>query len=205
MNTLKCSMVSATIVALSTGWAAAAPAVVLDYLNLRVGPGYGYGIIEVIPSGWIVDAGACGDGWCQVNVDGFAGYVDANYLGIARPPVIAYGPPPYYWSRGPYDGRYTYSTYPYRGYSGPRYDPNYAYDDGYDDDPLSPGTFAGAYAQQRDAGMRIDRRATAPVRSTAVAKSKATPHVAKVASNASTTGAATTAPRPNRADQNPPR
>jgi uncharacterized protein YraI len=45
MNTWKCSMLSASIVALSTGWAAAAPAVVLDYLNLRVGPGYEYGII----------------------------------------------------------------------------------------------------------------------------------------------------------------
>ena len=50
MNTWKCSMLSASIVALSTGWAAAAPAVVLDYLNLRVGPGYEYGIIEVIHS-----------------------------------------------------------------------------------------------------------------------------------------------------------
>jgi hypothetical protein len=204
MNTWKCSMLSAAIVTLSTGWAAAAPAVVLDYLNLRVGPGYDYGIIEMIPSGWIVDAGACGDGWCQVRVDGFAGYVDANYLGIAQPPAIAYGPPPYYWSRGPYDGRYTYSTYPYGGYSGARYDPNYAYD-GYDDDSLSPGTFAGAYAQKRDAGMRIDRRVTAPARSTAVAKNKATPHGAKVASNASATGAAVSAPRLSRADQTPPR
>jgi len=204
MNTLKCSMLSATIVALSTGWAAAAPAVVLDYLNLRVGPGYGYGIIEVIPTGWIVDAGACGDGWCQVNVDGIAGYVDANYLGIARPPAIAYGPPPYYWSRGAYDGRYTYSTYPYRGYFGAPYDPNYAYD-GYDDGSLPPGTLAGAYAQARDAGTRIDRRLTAPVRSTAVAKNKATPHGAKVASSASTTGVAASALRSGRADQILPR
>jgi len=204
MNTWKCSMLSAAITALSTGWAAAAPAVVLDYLNLRVGPGYGYGVIEVIPSGWIVDAGACGDGWCQVNVDGIAGYVDANYLGIARPPAIAYAPLPYYWSRGPYDGRYAYSTYPYTGYPGPRYAPHYAYFNGYDDDSLYPGTFAGAYAQERDAGMRINRRVTAPVRSTAVVKNKATPH-AKVASSTSTTGAATSAPRLSGTDLNPPR
>jgi len=205
MNTWKkSSMLGATIVALSTGWAAAAPAVVLDYLNLRVGPGYDYGIIEVIPSGWIVDAGACGDGWCQVNVDGIAGYVDANYLGIARPPAIAYGPPPYYWSRSPYDGRYAYSTYPYPGDPGPRYDPNYAYFNGYDDDSLYPGTFAGASAQERDAGMRINRRVTTPVRSTAVVKNQAAPH-AKVASSTSTTSAATSAPRPSRADLNPPR
>ena len=48
MNTFKCFTLSAGIVALSTGWAAAAPAVVLDYLNLRLGPGYDFDIIEVI-------------------------------------------------------------------------------------------------------------------------------------------------------------
>jgi hypothetical protein len=207
MNTWKCSMLSAGIVALSTGWAAAAPAVVLDFLNLRVGPGYEYGIIEVIPSGWIVNAGICAEGWCQVSVDGIVGYVDANYLGMAQPPAIASGPSPYYGSYGPYVRRYSYWTYPYRGYAGARYDPN---DDGYDDDALPPGAFAGAYAQGRDAGMRIDRRTAAHVKSAAVAKNKATPRGGKVASssltsNSSTTGAAINAIRPNRADQNPPR
>jgi hypothetical protein len=38
MNTWKCSLLSTSIVVLSTGWAAAGPAVVLDYLNLRAGP-----------------------------------------------------------------------------------------------------------------------------------------------------------------------
>jgi uncharacterized protein YraI len=106
MNTCKCSILSVSIIALSTGWAAAAPAVVLDYLNLRVGAGYDYAVIEVIPVGWIVDAGSCGDGWCQINVAGTAGYVDANYLGGARPPVIAYGVSAYYWPYGLYDRRY---------------------------------------------------------------------------------------------------
>ena len=207
MNTWKCSMLSASIVALSTGWAAAAPAVVLDYLNLRVGPGYEYGIIEVIPAGWTINAGACVDGWCQVNVNGIAGYVDANYLGVARAPTIAYGAPPAYWSYGPYAGRYTYGTYPYRGYYGAQYDPNYVYSDGYYDDPPFPGAFANAYAQERDAGVRVDRRPADRIGRTAVAKSKgtATPHVAKPAGSPSTTGAATGAIRPNRADQNPPR
>jgi hypothetical protein len=210
MNTWKCSMLSAGIVALSTGWAAAAPAVVLDFLNLRVGPGYEYGIIEVIPSGLIVNAGVCVEGWCQVNVDGIVGYVDANYLGMAQPPAIASGPPPYYGSYGPYVRRYTYGTYPYRGYAGAPYDPNYAYDDGYGDDVLPPGALAGAYGQARDAGMKIGRRTAAPVRSAAVTKNKPAPHSAKVVgssltANPSTTGAATTAIRPNRADLNPPR
>jgi uncharacterized protein YraI len=201
MNTWKCSMLSASFVALSTGWAAAAPAVVLDYLNLRVGPGYDYGIIEVIPAGWIIDAGACVDGWCQANVNGLAGYVDANYLGTARPPAIAYGAPRYYWPYGQYDGRYTYWTYPYRA----SYDPNYAYYDGYYDGSPSAGAFAGAYAEERDAGTRGDRRPTGRIKPAAVAKNKVTapPHVAKLASSSMTTGAATRGL--NRTDQNPTR
>jgi SH3-like domain-containing protein len=75
MNTFKCSLLSASFVALSTGWAAAAPAVVLDYLNLRYAPGYDQYIIEVIPPGWIVNTGACAHGWCQVNVNGVLGFV----------------------------------------------------------------------------------------------------------------------------------
>jgi uncharacterized protein YraI len=213
MNIWKCSMLSASIVALSTGWAAAAPAVVLDLLNLRVGPGYGYGIIEVIPAGLIIDAGACFDGWCQVSVNGIAGYVDANYLVAAQPAAITYGASPSYWPYSRYDGRYTSWTYPYRGYYGAAYDPNYAYYDGYFGSP-SPGTFGGAYAYADEpvAGMRVERRPIDRNRPAAVAKRKETPpiHVARPASGAPassslTTGAATGAIRPNRADQNPPR
>jgi hypothetical protein len=207
MNTWRCFMLSANILALSTGWAAAAPAVVLDYLNLRVGPGYDYGVIEVIPAGWIIDAGACVDGWCQANVNGFAGYVDANYLGTARPPAIAYGAPRYDWPYGRYDGRYTYWAYPYRGYYVAPYDPNYAYYDGDYDGSISPGAFAGAYAYvpDRDAGMKGDRRPTGRIKPAAVAKNKVTapPHVAKLASSSMTTGAATRGL--NRTDQNPTR
>jgi hypothetical protein len=46
---------SVGFVVLSAGWAAAAPAVVLDYLNLRYAPGYDQYIIEVIPPGWVVN------------------------------------------------------------------------------------------------------------------------------------------------------
>ena len=65
MNTLKCSLMSVGFVVLSAGWAAAAPAVVLDYLNLRYAPGYDQYIIEVIQPGWVVNTGACADGWCS--------------------------------------------------------------------------------------------------------------------------------------------
>jgi len=205
MHTLKCSVLSASIVALSTGWAAAAPAVVLDFLNLRSGPGYDYGVIEIIPVGLVVDAGGCVPGWCQVNVNGIIGYVDASYLSFAQAPVTTYGAPPY-WTYGPYDGRYTYWTRPYRDYYGLRYDPNYAYFPGYyggaDPDPL-----ASAYAAAPDEGVIVDRRRTNRVRHTAVAKSggPAAPNVTSpIRRGPATTGAATAAAHPNRSEQNRP-
>jgi uncharacterized protein YraI len=91
MNTLKCSLLSASILALSTGWAAAAPAVVLDWLNLRAGPGFDNYIISIIPAGWIIEAGGCSQGWCAVNVNGIPGYVDANYLAVPTPAAYSWG------------------------------------------------------------------------------------------------------------------
>jgi uncharacterized protein YraI len=174
MNTWKCSMLSASMLALSTGWVAAAPAVVLDYLNLRFGPGYDYYIIEVIPAGWIVNAGGCADGWCQVSVNGIPGYVDANYLGVPAPP--------YYWANWTY--------------------PNYAYYYGYYGDPYA-GPFADAYAEGRDADLKVGRKLADRARRTAVAKNSGTaaphvakPNVAKLAGGPSTPGGATTAVRP---------
>jgi uncharacterized protein YraI len=186
MNMLKCSTLSAAIVSLATGSAAAAPALVLDYLNLRVGPGYEYGIIEVIPAGWVIDAGGCVDGWCQVNVNGIPGYVDANYLGLARPPAIAYGAPPYYRSYGPYYGPYADWAYPYRDYSTPRFDLRYGY---LDDLPYSD---AFAYAPAEGAGMRANGKPIDPVKRPVVAKNKAasTSHVAGIPTRSVATGAA---------------
>jgi uncharacterized protein YraI len=168
MNTWKCSMLSATIVALSTGWAAAAPAVVLDYLNLRSGPGYYYNVIEIIPAGWMVEVGGCVPGWCQANINGITGYVDANYLSFAQAPVTVYATPRYYWTYGPYYGRYTYWAYPYRDYYSLQYEPNYSYFYGYHGMP-DPSPFANAYAEAPD-GMTVDRRQTNRSRHTPVAK-----------------------------------
>jgi uncharacterized protein YraI len=170
MKTWKCSMLSASIVALSTGWAAAAPAVVLDYLNLRFGPGYDYYIIEVIPAGWLVDAGGCADGWCQVNVNGVPGYVDANYLAVPAPP--------YYWANWTY--------------------PNYAYYYGYYGAPYVGPSYADAYAEGRDADIKAGRKLTDRVKRAVVANKSgtATPRVAKLASGPSTIGAATPGARP---------
>jgi hypothetical protein len=182
MNTWKCSMLSASIVALSAGSATAAPAVVLDYLNLRSGPDYSYSVIAIIPAGWMVDAGSCVPGWCQANVNGITGYVDANYLGFVQAPVTAYGATPYYWTYGPYDGRYTYLSYPYRDYYGLRYYPNYSYFYGYNGGP-DAGPFASAYAEASDR-MTVDRRQTNRPRHTPVTKNGGTagPNVTSPAS-----------------------
>jgi uncharacterized protein YraI len=205
MNTWKCSMLGASMLALSAGWAAAAPAVVLDYLNLRFGPGYNYPIIEVIPAGWMVEAGGCFDGWCQVNVNGTPGYVDAAYLASPTAPAIAYGASPYYGPYGLYDSRYTNWAYPYRVYSGLRYDPTVAYYYGYYDAPYL-GSIAGAYAEARDAKMTPDRRPSDRVGHAAVARNNgAMPlHAAKPTSSSSSTGVAVAAVHPNRTDKSPP-
>jgi hypothetical protein len=149
---------SVSFLALSTGWAVAAPAVVLDYLNLRAGPGYDNYIIEVIPAGWIINAGGCADGWCQVNVNGILGYVDSDYLGVPTPV--------YYWSTWAY--------------------PNYAYYYGYYPAPYvgaapyagaAPyvGPYGGAFAQGRDADLKVARKLTDHAKPKAVAKNKGAP------------------------------
>jgi uncharacterized protein YraI len=192
MNSFKCFTLSAGIVALSTGWAAAAPAVVLDYLNLRVGPGYDFYIIEVLPVGWIVNAGGCADGWCVVNVNGVVGYVDANYLGV---PV-----PPYAWSNG-----YAYWSYP-----------NYAYYYGYAGAPYAGAPYAGApyvdpyagaFAQGRDADMAAGRKLADRANYKALPKNGGNLplRAARPAGEPATTSAAPASLRLNRADRMPPR
>ena len=113
MNTLKCSLLSASILALSTGWAAAAPAVVLDWLNLRAGPGFDNYIVSIIPAGWIIEAGGCSAGWCAVNVNGIPGYVDANYLAVPTPAAYGWG-----WAYPNYAYYYGYLGPSYAGYAG---------------------------------------------------------------------------------------
>jgi uncharacterized protein YraI len=116
MNTGKCLLLSAGIVALSTGWAAAAPAVVLDFLYLHSGPGFNFRAVDVIPPGGLVNARNCSVGWCQVNINGVIGYVDSRYLDFSAPPPIAYAVPSYYWPYGAYSALYSYWSNPYGYY-----------------------------------------------------------------------------------------
>jgi uncharacterized protein YraI len=217
MNPWKCSMLSASMLALSTGWAAAAPAVVLDYLNLRFGPGYDYYIITVIPAGWTVNAGVCADGWCQVNVNGIIGFVDANYLGV---------PTPTYWTTATYPNYASYYGYSGYGYSG------YGYSRaGYAGYYGRPYVYDDYYAKGKDADLKAARRLTErpndvagtprggpaplhaakpptiggtaalhPVKPPSIGGTAAL-HPVKPATGPTTTGAGTPLLRPNRADQ----
>ncbi len=182
------SIVSAGIMALSTTWAAAGPVRVLDYLNLRTGPGIVYPIIEIIPAGWTIDAGGCVAGWCQVNVNGIVGYADANFLGfgygpvaLAPAPVVVPGPvvaapPPY-----PY----------YQPYAGYYYDSGYAYGG-----PAYPAPF-GAYAEASDADVAVATRRAGRATVTRADRAEAPRHIA-TAQRRSPTGV-----RPVRLGQNP--
>jgi len=95
-------------------------------VNLRSGPGTGYGIVTTLPGGVAVGVGSCVPGWCQASYSGLNGWIAAAYLGgvgqpaYVAPPVYAYPPPPppaypYYapYYGGGYGG--------YGGYGGPTF------------------------------------------------------------------------------------
>lgn len=66
----------------ATAAAFATPALVTTDLNLRTGPGTGYGRITAMPDGAIVDVTGCvrGYNWCRVNWAGYDGWASSNYL-----------------------------------------------------------------------------------------------------------------------------
>jgi len=117
-------MTGAGVLALSTGFAAAAPAVVQNDLNLRSGPGIEYPVVAAMPSGATVDVMGCEAGWCRVGFNGTVGWASRAYMGLGGGVAVA---PAY---RGYGEGyvvggiapRYGYAadTYAYGGY-GPRY------------------------------------------------------------------------------------
>ncbi len=84
--------------------AMAAPAYVTSNVNVRSGPGTGYGVVDTLRRGEQVDVQQCRGSWCYVQKRGPDGWVSANYLsagggwdnGWNRPP-----PPPPVWNPGP--------------------------------------------------------------------------------------------------------
>lgn len=92
------------LVAFNPADVAAQDAHVTADLNVRTGPGTGYGRIGVVPRGGPVDILSCGGGWCRIRYGGLVGYVSGNYLsrGYAGGPVYAtppvYAPAPRFYS-----------------------------------------------------------------------------------------------------------
>jgi hypothetical protein len=85
------------LLALSAAGAAAAPALAVNNVNLRQGPGTTYTVILTIPGGSNVDVSGCSGQWCQVTFQGQNGYAIATSFdqgGGAPPPPGAAGPPP---------------------------------------------------------------------------------------------------------------
>src|SRR5215469_1625461 len=124
-------MSGAGLLALSTGFAAAAPAVVQQDVNLRAGPGIDYDVITAMPSGATVDVMGCEAGWCRVAFGGATGFASRGYLGLgggvaAAPAYTGYGV-----AVGP-------------AYAG-GYAPAYGYDEGVAHGGYSPGYTYGYY------------------------------------------------------------
>src|SRR5215469_9924112 len=111
-------MSGAGLLALSTGFAAAAPAVVQQDVNLRAGPGIGYEVIAAMPSGATVDVMGCEAGWCRVAFSGTTGFASRGYLGLGGGVAAA---PTYGVAVGP-----AYEV----GYASGGYAPAYGYDEG---------------------------------------------------------------------------
>ena len=60
--------------------ALAAPAYATSNVNVRSGPGTGYGQVDVLRRGDSVDIDYCRGSWCFVNKSGPDGWVSASYL-----------------------------------------------------------------------------------------------------------------------------
>ena len=63
----------------------AAPAYATGSVNVRSGPGTGYGRVDTLSRGEQVDVEQCRGSWCYVIKSGPDGWVSANYLDRGRP------------------------------------------------------------------------------------------------------------------------
>jgi len=77
----------------SAGAAFADPAQATAAVNVRSGPGTGYGVVDTLYPGENVDVGNCQGSWCYIQHNGPAGWVSANYLDEGGG---SYTPPPTY-------------------------------------------------------------------------------------------------------------
>ncbi len=71
---------SASLLAIATGVAAAAPVTARSDAALHAGPGPTFGVIGHVPRGARLETTDCTGGWCQVELNGIAGFVSAADL-----------------------------------------------------------------------------------------------------------------------------
>ncbi len=118
------AVVVAVLLAAISG-ALAKPAYVASTVNLRAAPGTTSEIVGKIPSGSLVDAGECTEGWCAVTWQDKNGFAIQSALDLSgrvpqrrtvrrpvygpdeveEPPVYVEVPPPPYYARPYYYGR----------------------------------------------------------------------------------------------------
>lgn len=140
MRLMSKMMASAGVLALTTGVAAAAPAVVQNDLNLRAGPGTDYEVIAAMPAGSTINVMGCEASWCQVAFGDTTGYASRSYLGGGGPAAAGptYGGESYgYGGVAPRYGLYDENGYTWRGSSpgygtsgAPAYGRSYGYYEG---------------------------------------------------------------------------
>jgi hypothetical protein len=66
---------STSLLAVATGFAAAASVTVRSDVVLRAGPGAEFSAIDHVPGGTVLEATDCMGGWCQVEFNAIAGFV----------------------------------------------------------------------------------------------------------------------------------
>jgi uncharacterized protein YraI len=137
MTLKKKLMMSAGLLALSTGLAAAVPAVVQTDVNLRTGPGTNYDVLTALPAGATVDVIGCQQSWCRVSYAGTSGFASRGYLGLGG--GVAAGP--------------AYRTFG-QGYVSGGYEPGYGFDQGDYSNGYTPGYTYGYYGTPDYYGRR---------------------------------------------------
>jgi uncharacterized protein YraI len=60
--------------------AQAAPGTITTNVNVRSGPGTGYGVVDVATRGTAVDVQQCQGSWCYISKPGPDGWVSSNYI-----------------------------------------------------------------------------------------------------------------------------
>ena len=138
-------MTGAGLLALSTGYAAAAPAVVASPVNLRTGPGIEFPVIAAMPAGTAIDVVGCGAEWCRVAFAGNVGFASRPFLGLGSAAIAPLEVAPAYGTVGVAPAYGTVAVAPaYEdyGYESPgyAYEAEYGYAPGY-----RYGTYGGDY------------------------------------------------------------